>query len=191
MSAGGPLSCRALTSARCGRSRRTSSRRLEPEDTASRTEQPKERRVSSRSKATIASSSATSTLTPVRSGPPAPPPPVRMSSSSTEDRTTAGPRLRLPGGTYTFYARRSVLDRTRRHSPAGTSATRGVFTPNPARGRNGDGRKRADARGGAPVILLVAEDEALIALVLGLELRGAGHQVLGPAATPEEALALV
>ena len=40
------------------------------------------------------------------------------------------------------------------------------------------------------MILLVAEDEALIALVLGLELRGAGHQVLGPAATPEEALAL-
>jgi two-component system, response regulator PdtaR len=40
------------------------------------------------------------------------------------------------------------------------------------------------------VILLVAEDEALIALVLELELRGAGHQVLGPAATPEEALAL-
>jgi CheY-like chemotaxis protein len=41
------------------------------------------------------------------------------------------------------------------------------------------------------VILLVAEDEALIALVLELELRGAGHEVLGPAATPEEALALV
>ena len=41
------------------------------------------------------------------------------------------------------------------------------------------------------MILLVAEDEALIALVLGLELRDAGHQVLGPAATPEEALALV
>ena len=41
------------------------------------------------------------------------------------------------------------------------------------------------------MILLVAEDEALIALVLELELRGAGHQVLGPAATPEEALALV
>src|SRR3954452_10180150 len=161
-----------------GRSRRTSSRRLEPEATASRTEQPKERRVSSRLKATIASSSATSTLTPARSGPPAPP--VRMSSSSTEDRTTAGPRLRLPGGTYTLYARRSVLDRTRRHSPAGTPATRGVFTPNAARGRNGDGRKRADAWGGAPVILLVAEDEALIALVLGLELRDAGHQVLGP-----------
>jgi two-component system, response regulator PdtaR len=40
------------------------------------------------------------------------------------------------------------------------------------------------------VILLVAEDEALIALVLELELRGAGHEVLGPAATPEEALAL-
>ena len=36
------------------------------------------------------------------------------------------------------------------------------------------------------MILLVAEDEALIALVLALELRGAGHQVLGPAATPEE-----
>ena len=41
------------------------------------------------------------------------------------------------------------------------------------------------------MILLVAEDEALIALVLELELRGAGHEVLGPAATPEEALALV
>ena len=40
------------------------------------------------------------------------------------------------------------------------------------------------------MILLVAEDEALIALVLELELRGAGHEVLGPAATPEEALAL-
>ena len=38
------------------------------------------------------------------------------------------------------------------------------------------------------MILLVAEDEALI--VLELELRGAGHRVLGPAATPEEALAL-
>jgi two-component system, response regulator PdtaR len=41
------------------------------------------------------------------------------------------------------------------------------------------------------MILLVAEDEALIALVLELELSGAGHRVLGPAATPEEALALV
>ena len=41
------------------------------------------------------------------------------------------------------------------------------------------------------MILLVAEDEALVALVLELELRGAGHEVLGPAATPEEALALV
>ena len=40
------------------------------------------------------------------------------------------------------------------------------------------------------MILLVAEDEALIALVLELELRDAGHEVLGPAATPEEALAL-
>ena len=40
------------------------------------------------------------------------------------------------------------------------------------------------------MVLLVAEDEALIALVLELELRGAGHEVLGPAATPEEALAL-
>ena len=40
------------------------------------------------------------------------------------------------------------------------------------------------------MILLVAEDEALIALVLGLELRDAGHEVLGPVATPEEALAL-
>ena len=40
------------------------------------------------------------------------------------------------------------------------------------------------------MILLVAEDEALIALVLALELRDAGHEVLGPAATPEEALAL-
>ena len=40
------------------------------------------------------------------------------------------------------------------------------------------------------MILLVAEDEALIALMLELELRDAGHEVLGPAATPEEALAL-
>ena len=40
------------------------------------------------------------------------------------------------------------------------------------------------------MILLVAEDEALVALVLDLELCGAGHEVLGPAATPEEALAL-
>ena len=40
------------------------------------------------------------------------------------------------------------------------------------------------------MILLVAEDEALIALVLDLELRDAGHRVLGPAATPGEALAL-
>jgi DNA-binding NarL/FixJ family response regulator len=38
------------------------------------------------------------------------------------------------------------------------------------------------------VVLLVAEDEVLIELEL--ELRGAGHEVLGPAATPEEALAL-
>ena len=41
------------------------------------------------------------------------------------------------------------------------------------------------------MILLVAEDEALTALVLELELSGAGHRVLGPAATVEEALALV
>ena len=41
------------------------------------------------------------------------------------------------------------------------------------------------------MILLVAEDEALIALVLEGALRDAGHEVLGPAATPEEALALV
>ena len=40
------------------------------------------------------------------------------------------------------------------------------------------------------MILLVAEDEALIALVLEGALRDAGHEVLGPAATPEEALAL-
>jgi two-component system, response regulator PdtaR len=40
------------------------------------------------------------------------------------------------------------------------------------------------------VILLVAEDEALVALVLGLELGDAGHRVLGPAATVEDALAL-
>ena len=41
------------------------------------------------------------------------------------------------------------------------------------------------------MILLVAEDEVLIALVLERALRDAGHEVLGPAATPEEALALV
>jgi two-component system, response regulator PdtaR len=42
------------------------------------------------------------------------------------------------------------------------------------------------------VILLVAGDEALIALELELELElhDAGHEVLGPVATPEEALAL-
>ena len=40
------------------------------------------------------------------------------------------------------------------------------------------------------MIILVAEDEALIALVLELTLRPAGHRVVGPAATSEEALRL-
>ena len=40
------------------------------------------------------------------------------------------------------------------------------------------------------MIILVAEDEALIALVLELTLRPAGHRVVGPAATAEEALRL-
>jgi DNA-binding response OmpR family regulator len=41
------------------------------------------------------------------------------------------------------------------------------------------------------MIILVAEDEALIALVLELALSLAGHEVLGPAATGDEALRLV
>jgi DNA-binding response OmpR family regulator len=43
---------------------------------------------------------------------------------------------------------------------------------------------------GIDMIILVAEDEALIALVLEVALRLAGHQVIGPAATVEEALRL-
>ena len=60
-----------------------------------------------------------------------------------------------------------------------------MFTPRSAQAGTGDAG-RAD--GGRPLILLVAEDEALI--VLGLELRDAGHEVLGPVATAAEALAL-
>jgi DNA-binding response OmpR family regulator len=40
------------------------------------------------------------------------------------------------------------------------------------------------------MIILVAEDEALIALVLELTLRPGGHRVLGPVATVAEALRL-
>jgi two-component system, response regulator PdtaR len=40
------------------------------------------------------------------------------------------------------------------------------------------------------MIILVAEDEALVALVLELALGSAGHQVLGPAAEVDEALRL-
>jgi DNA-binding response OmpR family regulator len=40
------------------------------------------------------------------------------------------------------------------------------------------------------VVILVAEDEALTALALELALAAAGHRVLGPAATVEEALRL-
>jgi DNA-binding response OmpR family regulator len=40
------------------------------------------------------------------------------------------------------------------------------------------------------MIILAAEDEALIALVLELALRLAGHRVIGSAATVEEALRL-
>ena len=40
------------------------------------------------------------------------------------------------------------------------------------------------------MIILVAEDEALVALVLELALTAAGHRVLGPAATAEDALRL-
>jgi two-component system, response regulator PdtaR len=40
------------------------------------------------------------------------------------------------------------------------------------------------------MIILVVEDEALIALVLELALSLAGHEVLGPAATEDEALRL-
>jgi CheY-like chemotaxis protein len=40
------------------------------------------------------------------------------------------------------------------------------------------------------MIVLVAEDEAITALLLDTALRAAGHQVLGPAATAKEALEL-
>jgi DNA-binding response OmpR family regulator len=40
------------------------------------------------------------------------------------------------------------------------------------------------------MIVLVAEDEAITALLLDMALRAAGHQVLGPAATVKEALEL-
>jgi two-component system, response regulator PdtaR len=40
------------------------------------------------------------------------------------------------------------------------------------------------------VIILVAEDEAIVAIVLELALVLAGHEVLGPAATEDEALRL-
>jgi two-component system, response regulator PdtaR len=40
------------------------------------------------------------------------------------------------------------------------------------------------------MIILVAEDEAVIALVLEIALGGGGHRVLGPAATVEEAVQL-
>jgi DNA-binding response OmpR family regulator len=40
------------------------------------------------------------------------------------------------------------------------------------------------------MVILVVEDETLIALVLEIALRFAGHDVLGPAATAEEALRL-
>ena len=40
------------------------------------------------------------------------------------------------------------------------------------------------------MIILVVEDEAIIAMVLELELHLAGHQVLGPADSVEEALRL-
>lgn len=40
------------------------------------------------------------------------------------------------------------------------------------------------------MIILIAEDEALIALVLKLALRAVGHRVLGPVDTADEALRL-
>ena len=40
------------------------------------------------------------------------------------------------------------------------------------------------------MVILVVEDETFIALVLEITLRFAGHDVLGPAATAEEALGL-
>lgn len=43
-------------------------------------------------------------------------------------------------------------------------------------------RARADPGGGRPLVILVAEDEAPVALVLHLALAAAGHRVLGPAA---------
>ncbi len=38
--------------------------------------------------------------------------------------------------------------------------------------------------------ILIVEDEALIAVVLADSLEGAGHEVMGPASTMAEALAL-
>jgi two-component system, response regulator PdtaR len=40
------------------------------------------------------------------------------------------------------------------------------------------------------VVILIAEDEAVVALTLALQLQAAGHRVLGPAASREHAEAL-
>lgn len=42
----------------------------------------------------------------------------------------------------------------------------------------------------APMIILVAENEALVAVTLALQLEAAGHRVLGPASTVDHAAAL-
>lgn len=48
---------------------------------------------------------------------------------------------------------------------------------------------RMEGRRGAPMNILIAEDVALIAFALEADLLGAGHTVIGPAPTVEQALA--
>src|SRR5690242_2963160 len=84
----------------------------------------------------------------------------------------------------------SVSARTEGSGRVGTPSTPRVFTARSVRARgSGSPPDRTDGRDWTMVILVV-EDETLIALVLEIALRFAGHDVLGPAATPEEALRL-